>query len=40
MYPEIPTRVEYSLTQTGRELMPAMAMMIDWAFVHFEEIVQ
>ena len=39
MYPEIPPRVEYSLTQTGQELMPAVAMMIDWALVHFEEIV-
>jgi DNA-binding HxlR family transcriptional regulator len=38
MYPEIPPRVEYSLTQTGKELMPALQMMIEWAQVHFEEI--
>ena len=38
MYREIPPRVEYSLTQTGKELMPAVGMMIDWALQHFEEI--
>jgi len=36
MYKEIPPRVEYSLTSTGRELMPAMGMMIDWAIEHFD----
>lgn len=38
MYPEIPPKVEYSLTQTAKELMPALQMMIDWAQTHFEEI--
>ena len=38
MYPEIPPRVEYSLTNTGKELMPVVEMMIDWALEHFEEI--
>ena len=38
MYPEIPPRVEYKLTETGKELMPALKMMIDWAQVHFVEI--
>ena len=38
MYNEIPPRVEYTLTKTGKELMPAMGMMIDWALEHFEEI--
>ena len=38
MYNEIPPRVEYSLTKTGMELMPAMGMMIDWALEHFEVI--
>lgn len=40
MYGEIPPRVEYSLTQTGNELMPAVNMMVDWALAHFEEIMQ
>jgi len=38
MYPEIPPRVEYSLTKPGQELMPAIAMMVTWAQEHFEEI--
>lgn len=38
MYAEIPPRVEYSLTKTGKELMPAIAMMVSWALEHFEEI--
>lgn len=38
MYPEIPPRVEYKLTETAKDLMPALQMMIDWAQVHFEEI--
>jgi DNA-binding HxlR family transcriptional regulator len=39
MYPEIPPRVEYSLTETGKGLMPALQMMIDWALQHFDEII-
>ncbi|HDR50623.1 MAG TPA: transcriptional regulator [Mariniphaga anaerophila] len=38
MYNEIPPRVEYSLTKTGKDLMPAVGMMIEWAQAHFEEI--
>lgn len=38
MYGEIPPRVEYSLTETGKELMPAMQMMIEWALDHFDTI--
>lgn len=38
MYGEIPPRVEYSLTDTGKELIPAMQMMIQWALEHFEVI--
>ena len=40
MYGEIPPRVEYSLTETGKELMPPMQMMIDWALEHFEAIME
>ncbi len=38
VYPEIPPRVEYCLTDIGKELMPAVQMMIDWAQAHFEVI--
>jgi len=38
MYREIPPRVEYALTDMGKELMPAVQMMIQWAQVHFDDI--
>lgn len=37
-YAEIPPRVEYSLTETGKSLMPTIQMMIDWAQQHFDEV--
>jgi len=37
-YAEIPPRVEYSLTETGKTLMPTIQMMIEWAQNHFDEI--
>lgn len=40
MYPEIPPRVEYTLTPTAKELMPVLQKMIDWAQNHFEEIMK
>ncbi len=40
MYKEIPPRVEYSLTDMGKEFMPAIEMMINWAETHFDEIVK
>lgn len=30
IYPEIPPRVEYSLTEKGRSLLPIIHMMRDW----------
>ncbi len=38
MYKEIPPRAEYSLTKNGKELMPAVGMMVNWALEHFDEI--
>ncbi len=38
MYPEIPPRVEYSLTKSGKEFMPAVEMMVKWALEHFDEV--
>ena len=37
-YAEIPPRVEYSLTEMGKSLMPALQLMIEWAQTHFEEV--
>ena len=38
MYPEIPPRVEYTLTEIGHELMPSLQMMVRWAQEHFDQI--
>ena len=39
VYPEVPPRVEYSLTDTGKSLMPAIMALIDWGKEHFNEVV-
>lgn len=39
VYPVVPPRVEYSLTETGESLMPALGTLIDWAKLHFDDIV-
>ena len=31
VYPEVPPRVEYSLDDTGRELVPAIELLSGWA---------
>ena len=38
MYAEIPPKVEYTLTEMGKELIPSVQLMINWAHTHFEEI--
>lgn len=39
VYPVVPPRVEYSLTDTGKSLMPAINSFIDWAKLHFDDVV-
>ncbi|MBQ3701055.1 MAG: helix-turn-helix transcriptional regulator [Prevotella sp.] len=39
VFAEVPPRVEYSLTETGRSLMPALTTLIDWGKEHFSEVV-
>ena len=39
VFPEVPPRVEYSLTETGRSLMPVLTTLIDWGKEHFDEVV-
>ena len=39
VYPEVPPRVEYSLTDTVKSLMPVLTALIDWGKEHFDEVV-
>lgn len=39
VYPVVPPCVEYSLTDTGKSLMPAIISLIDWAKLHFDDVV-
>jgi DNA-binding HxlR family transcriptional regulator len=38
IYPEVPPRVEYTLTTLGQTLCGPIAQLGEWARVHFEEI--
>jgi DNA-binding HxlR family transcriptional regulator len=38
VYPEVPPRVEYSLTDTGKSLMPVLTALIDWGNEHFNDV--
>ena len=38
VYPVVPPKVEYSLTETGKSLMPALKPLIDWSLEHFNEV--
>ena len=38
VYPEVPPKVEYSLTARSQSLMPHVNALIGWALEHFEEI--
>lgn len=39
LYAEVPPRVEYSLTDMGRSLMPILGQLIEWALAHFDRFV-
>ena len=39
VYPEVPPRVEYSLSAIGKSLMPMIEDLIQWALKHFDDIV-
>jgi DNA-binding HxlR family transcriptional regulator len=38
VYPTLPPKVEYSLTETGRSLMPLFADLIKWAVANYDKI--
>lgn len=37
IYAEIPPRVEYSLTEKGQELVPALKIIEEWSKNHFSD---
>ncbi len=38
IYAEIPPRVEYSLTELGKSLMPVIGSLISWSLENFEKV--
>lgn len=38
VYPEMPIRVEYELTETGRSLVPIIQELTQWAQAHMQSI--
>ena len=38
VYPEMPPRVEYALTERGRSFMPVMQQLLDWAYHNLHDI--
>ena len=39
VYPEVPPRVEYSLTDTGKSLIPALSTLVEWGEKNFKNVV-
>lgn len=35
IYPEVPPRVEYNLTERGNEIVPALKIIENWSIKHF-----
>lgn len=40
LYAEVPPKVEYSLTELGRSLMPHLSALIGWALENFDTTVK
>lgn len=40
IYPEVPPRVEYRLTERGKSLLPHIEALADWSKNHMPEILQ
>lgn len=40
VYAEVPPRVEYSLTEHSRSLMPHIHGLVDWSLEHFSKIIK
>lgn len=40
VYPEVPPRVEYNLSASGKELMPHLEDLVGWALKNMENIIK
>ena len=40
VFPEVPIRVEYKLTETGESLVPIIQQLTDWAVEHMKSIMK
>lgn len=40
VYPEVPPKVEYSLTETGLSLVPFIVQLTEWAQKHMKSIIK
>lgn len=40
LYPEVPPKVEYSLTELGRSLIPIIGELISWAADNYDVFVK
>ena len=40
VFPEIPPRVEYSLTEKGKSLLPLIDNLLSWASENMEDIIE
>ncbi|MFE5427440.1 winged helix-turn-helix transcriptional regulator [Peribacillus simplex] len=38
VYPQVPPKVEYSMTEYGRGLMPVLVAMRNWGLSHLEHL--
>lgn len=40
IYPEVPPKVEYSLTERGNSLIPCVENLVNWALANMNDIVE
>lgn len=40
VFPEVPIRVEYALTETGRSLVPIISQLTEWAARNMQSIIR
>lgn len=38
MYPQVPPKVEYTLTESGKELIPFIRYLVEWGYKNMKEV--